>query len=127
MSKNHYQILAVSPTSSEKEIRDSFRKLSLINHPEKNNLSKESKKKFQEIQESFESLTDYNKNNSLFPVEKNKLIRLKVLTNKLDELDVKKEEEEKEKRENELLLIIDSKKLEELKVTFLKIYKIGPS
>lgn len=127
MSKDHYQILQVSPNSSKKEIRDSFRDFSLKNHPEKNNLSEESIKKFQEVQESFEHLTDYNKNKTFFPVGGNKLIRLEDLTNKLDDLDFRDEYDKEKKREKELEEINQNKELEKLKIDFLKIYKNGPS
>ena len=56
-----YTRLEISPQSSESEIKKAFMKLSKIWHPDKNNNSEESTKKFQEINEAKEILLDQNK------------------------------------------------------------------
>lgn len=60
----YYDVLGVSPTCDEKEIKTAFRKLSRTNHPDKY-LDEEEKKKatirFQEINEAHEILSDPEK------------------------------------------------------------------
>ena len=56
-----YERLEISPQSSESEIKKAFMKLSKIWHPDKNNNSEESTKKFQEINEAKEILLDQTK------------------------------------------------------------------
>ena len=53
----YYKILELQPSASEDAIKKSYRKLSLKHHPDRNNNSEESKKKFQEINEAYEKLT----------------------------------------------------------------------
>ncbi|ELP94721.1 hypothetical protein EIN_340590 [Entamoeba invadens IP1] len=52
-----YTILEVSQTSSDKDIRSSYRKLSLKYHPDKNK-SPEAEEKFIQITKAYETLTD---------------------------------------------------------------------
>ena len=65
--KNYYEILDVSLTSSQEEIKKKFRKLSLENHPDRNQNNFEKKKLFQEINEAYlvlsneESKFEYDK------------------------------------------------------------------
>ncbi|CRG95028.1 DnaJ protein, putative [Plasmodium gallinaceum] len=61
-SKNFYDILNVKKTSSKNEIKQAYRKLALKYHPDRNpNNRKESEKKFREITEAYETLSDDNK------------------------------------------------------------------
>ena len=53
----YYKILELPPGASEDAIKKSYRKLSLKHHPDRNNNSEESKRKFQEINEAYERLT----------------------------------------------------------------------
>ena len=53
----YYKILELQPGASEEAIKKSYRKLSLKHHPDRNNNSEESKRKFQEINEAYERLT----------------------------------------------------------------------
>lgn len=54
---NYYDILGVSKTSSLEEIKQSYKKLVIKNHPDKGG----NKEKFQQIQEAYEVLSDDNK------------------------------------------------------------------
>ena len=55
---NHYEVLGVSNTASQADIRKSFRYLALQYHPDKNKNSEESKRKFMQIVEAYETLSD---------------------------------------------------------------------
>jgi len=57
MSKTYYDILEISLDSSGAEIKRAYRKLSIKYHPDKNP-DKNSKEKFQEIKEAYETLKD---------------------------------------------------------------------
>ena len=58
--KNYYQVLGVSHTASQEEIRTSFRKLALEFHPDRNKDPK-AKAKFKEINEAYQILSDPSK------------------------------------------------------------------
>ena len=55
---DHYEVLGVSNTASQADIRKSFRYLALKYHPDKNKNSEESKQKFMQIVEAYEILSD---------------------------------------------------------------------
>lgn len=55
---NFYDILGVSKNATEPEIKKAYRSLSLKNHPDRNNGSEESKRKFQQIGEAYDTLSD---------------------------------------------------------------------
>lgn len=59
--KSFYSKLGVDPSSSKIEIKKAYRTLSMKHHPDKNNNTDESKKKFQEINEAYEVLSDDEK------------------------------------------------------------------
>jgi DnaJ-class molecular chaperone len=61
MKDNYYQILGINSDSSENEIKKAYRSLSLQHHPDKNNNSKESMDKIQEINTAYETLKDSDK------------------------------------------------------------------
>lgn len=54
----YYDILGIKKTATQAEIKQSFRKLALRYHPDKNRNSEESKKKFLQIVEAYEVLSD---------------------------------------------------------------------
>ena len=61
MTKDLYEILGVSKTATDKEIKAAYRKLALQHHPDKNKGDKETEKKFGEINAAYEVLSDDKK------------------------------------------------------------------
>jgi len=61
MNKDLYAILGVSKNSNSKEIKKAYRKLALKYHPDKNPNDVESEKKFKEIVEAYEILSNSDK------------------------------------------------------------------
>jgi len=59
--KSFYSKLGIDCSSSKAEIKKAFRTLSMKHHPDKNNNTEESKQKFQEINEAYETLSDDEK------------------------------------------------------------------
>lgn len=60
MGKDFYKTLGVAKTASQDEIKRAYRKLALEYHPDKNK-SKEADKKFKEVTEAYEVLSDPQK------------------------------------------------------------------
>ena len=56
--KNYYSILQVTPSSSDDDIRVSYRKLAMQFHPDRNPDSPEAEEKFKEISEAYGVLID---------------------------------------------------------------------
>ena len=61
MFVDYYKILGVAKSASTKEIKSAYRKLARKYHPDLNQNDKDSKKKFQEINEAHEVLSDPDK------------------------------------------------------------------
>ena len=62
MSKrDYYEVLGVSRSASEDELKKAFRKLAMKHHPDKNAGDKASEEKFKEINEAYEVLSDAKK------------------------------------------------------------------
>ena len=60
--KSYYEILEVSTNATEAEIKKAYRQLALKWHPDKNpNNLKEAEKRFKEISEAYEVLSDSKK------------------------------------------------------------------
>lgn len=59
--RDYYEVLGVSKTADEKEIKSAFRKLAKQHHPDLNPDNKEAEAKFKEINEAYEVLSDPEK------------------------------------------------------------------
>jgi molecular chaperone DnaJ len=59
--RDYYEILGVSRSSSESEIKTSYRKLAMKYHPDRNPDDKDAEDKFKEAAEAYEVLIDPNK------------------------------------------------------------------
>jgi len=57
MLKDYYQILQIEPHSTLAEIKQAFRRLALVYHPDKNPNDKYAEAQFNEIKEAYEVLT----------------------------------------------------------------------
>ena len=60
MKKDFYEILGITKSASEAEIKKAYRKLSLQHHPDRNQ-EDDTTEKFQEINEAFEVLSNPEK------------------------------------------------------------------
>lgn len=63
MSDSYYEILEIPETASLDDIKKSYRRLSMMYHPDKNRNNPESTSKFQKISEAYETLSDATKKN----------------------------------------------------------------
>ncbi|KIK55077.1 hypothetical protein GYMLUDRAFT_176117 [Collybiopsis luxurians FD-317 M1] len=61
MGTDYYKLLGISKSADEAEIKKAYKKMALKWHPDRNNGSEEASKKFKEISEAFEVLSDKNK------------------------------------------------------------------
>jgi len=61
MSENYYSILEVPENAPHEEIKKSYRRLSMIHHPDKNKQNPDCIGKFQKINEAYETLKDNEK------------------------------------------------------------------
>ncbi|MEQ8152533.1 MAG: DnaJ domain-containing protein [Smithellaceae bacterium] len=59
--KDYYQILGVEKDAGEKQIRDAYRRLALLNHPDKNQGNPAAAERMKEINESYAVLSDPRK------------------------------------------------------------------
>lgn len=59
--KDYYEVLGISKTADEKEIKAAFRKLAKQYHPDLNPDNKEAEAKFKEVNEAYEVLSDPDK------------------------------------------------------------------
>lgn len=58
MNRDYYQILGVTKSSSDAEIKKAYRKLALQHHPDRNKGNKASEEKFKEVTKAYEVLSD---------------------------------------------------------------------
>lgn len=61
MEEDYYEILGVSKSASQNEIKSAFRKLALKYHPDRNQGDKEAEEKFKKINEAYQVLSDNEK------------------------------------------------------------------
>ena len=59
--QDYYEILGVSKTAEEREIKKAYKRLAMKFHPDRNQGDKEAEAKFKEIKEAYEILTDAQK------------------------------------------------------------------
>lgn len=59
--KDFYQLLGVSRTATQDEIKKAYRKLAMQYHPDKNPNNKKAEEKFKEVSEAYETLSDEQK------------------------------------------------------------------
>lgn len=59
--RDYYETLGVARTASTEEIRSAYRKLALKYHPDRNPDDKEAERKFKEVSEAYETLSDTQK------------------------------------------------------------------
>ena len=59
-NEDYYKILGIDEKAGDDEIRKSYRRLSMIHHPDKNGNTDESKQKFQELNQAYETLSNQN-------------------------------------------------------------------
>jgi len=75
-SKSLYDILEVPENATVDEIKKSYRKLSMVYHPDKNKNNPEATSKFQEISEAYETLGDSEKKNEYDMSRNNPFIKM---------------------------------------------------
>lgn len=76
MGDNFYEILEVPETSSIDEIKKSYRKLSMLYHPDKNKNNPDATAKFQKISEAYETLGDAEKKMEYDAMRNNPFIKM---------------------------------------------------
>jgi len=76
MSENYYEILEIPETSTIDEIKKSYRRLSMIYHPDKNKNNMDTTAKFQKISEAYETLGDPEKKKEYDMMKNNKFINM---------------------------------------------------
>ena len=59
--RDYYEVLGVSKTASQDEIKKAFRKLALKYHPDRNKGNEEAMNKFKEANEAYSVLSDEQK------------------------------------------------------------------
>ena len=76
MNTNFYEILEVPETAQLDDIKKSYRKLSMMYHPDKNKNNPDATAKFQKISEAYETLGDKEKKNEYDMTRNNPFIKM---------------------------------------------------
>lgn len=76
MSEDFYKILELPETAAIDEIKKSYRRLSLLHHPDRNGNSAESVAKFQKISDAYETLGDVDKKREYDMTRNNPFIKM---------------------------------------------------
>jgi DnaJ-class molecular chaperone len=76
MENNHYNILEVPSTATVEEIKKSYRRLSLLYHPDRNKGNSEATLKFQKINEAYEVLGDPDKRKEYDMINNNPFLKM---------------------------------------------------
>jgi len=58
MASDHYKTLGVSPNATPSEIKEAYRKLAKLHHPDRNKGKKSAEEKFKEIKNAYDVLSD---------------------------------------------------------------------
>ncbi|WMY97728.1 MAG: molecular chaperone DnaJ [Arsenophonus sp.] len=59
--RNYYEVLGVSKTANEKEIKKAYKRLAIKYHPDRNQGDKRSENKFKEVKEAYDVLSNHEK------------------------------------------------------------------
>ena len=76
MSDDYYKVLELTENATAEEIRRSYRKLSLLHHPDRNGNSTESVAKSQKINEAYDTLGDADKKREYDMTRNNPFIKM---------------------------------------------------
>ena len=76
MNTNFYEILEIPETANLDEIKKSYRRLSMMYHPDKNKNNPDTTAKFQQISEAYETLGDKDKKNEYDMTRNNPFIKM---------------------------------------------------
>ena len=76
MNANFYEILEIPETANLDDIKKSYRRLSMMYHPDKNKNNPETTAKFQKISEAYETLGDKDKKNEYDMTRNNPFIKM---------------------------------------------------
>jgi curved DNA-binding protein CbpA len=56
--QDHYEVLRIAPDASAAEIKEAYRKLAFLYHPDRNEAGQDASKKMKEINEAYDILSD---------------------------------------------------------------------
>ena len=58
LEQNHYKLFGITPTATEKEINEAYRRLAFKYHPDRNQMSEESNRIMRELNEAYAILSN---------------------------------------------------------------------